>query len=154
METVYLETSFISYLVGNPSQDELNAQRQDLSRRWWHFRRSEFNCVVSTMVWQEIAEGDQNEAEKRKSAIAPYQILHATPAILQLADAIVARGLLPTKAQADAIHIAIGAVYSVDYIVSWNFKHLVNASIQSRIRLLIESMGLRMPIVCTPEALM
>jgi len=154
LETVYLETTFVSYLVATPCRDEVIAQRQDVSRRWWALRRSDFQCVVSSAVWDEIAEGDAAEIEKRKMAIAPYPILMSTPLSLELAESFVSRGLLPRKAQTDALHIAIGAIYSVDYILSWNFRHLVNASIQTRIARMLESRGLRMPRICIPESLM
>ncbi len=80
METVYLETSFVSYLVAEPSRDEITAQRQDVSRRWWELRRTDFQCVVSSAVLDEIAEGDAVEIAKRQLAIAPYPILLSTPA--------------------------------------------------------------------------
>lgn len=71
-----------------------------------------------------------------------------------VAESFLAKGLLPRKAQTDALHIAISAVYSVDSILSWNFRHLVNESIQKRIGLLLESRGLRLPRVCIPESLL
>jgi len=154
LETVYLETSFVSYLVAEPSRDEVTAQRRDASRRWWELRRTDFRCVVSSAVWNEIVQGDAEEIAKRQLAIAPYPILLSTPVSQELAEVFLAKGLLPRKAQTDASHIAIAAVYSVDYILSWNFRHLVNESIQKRIGLLLETRGLRMPRVCIPESLM
>ena len=151
---MYLETTFVSYLVAKPSRDEVIAQRQDASRRWWESRRTDFHCVVSSAVWDEIGEGDADEIGKRKAAIAPYPILLGTQASQDLAELFLTKGLLPRKAEMDASHVAIAALYSVDYILSWNFKHLVNESIQKRIGLLLESRGLRMPRVCVPESLM
>jgi len=47
METVYLETTFISYLVARPSRDLLVAAHQQATEEWWTARRGEFECCIS-----------------------------------------------------------------------------------------------------------
>jgi len=46
------------------------------------------------------------------------------------------------------------AVHGVDYLLTWNCRHLANAQITRRISLVCERFGLRMPVICTPEELM
>ena len=72
----------------------------------------------------------------------------------ELAEAFLGAGPLPAKAKADAVHLAVATVYRVDYLATWNLKHLANAMILLRLRPVAEPRGLRMPIVCTPLQLM
>ena len=62
--------------------------------------------------------------------------------------------LIPPRAVRDAAHIAVAAVHEVDYLLTWNCKHLANAQIMRRIAGVCERLGQRMPIICTPEELM
>jgi hypothetical protein len=71
-----------------------------------------------------------------------------------LAVRFLGEGLLPDKAKADAVHLAIATVYRVDYLVTWNLKHLANAVILSRIRPVAEKQSGHLPVVCTPLQLM
>ena len=61
MEIVYLETSFISLLVANPSRDLVTAANQQSTRDWWRLRRGEFVCVASSEVVREASQGDPQE---------------------------------------------------------------------------------------------
>lgn len=63
-------------------------------------------------------------------------------------------GPLPPKAKADAVHLAFATVYKINYLITWNFKHLANAVIQSRLQPVAEQRGYRLPIICTPLQLM
>lgn len=65
METVYLETSIVSLLVGNPSRDLITAANQQTTRDWWRLRREQFVCVVSSEVVREAGKGDPEQAQKR-----------------------------------------------------------------------------------------
>ena len=58
------------------------------------------------------------------------------------------------QAARDAAHVAVGAVHEIDYLLTWNCKHLANAQIARRIELRCDKHGLQMPAICTPEELM
>ena len=81
-------------------------------------------------------------------------MLRRTAAVDALAEAFLSAGPLPQKAKADAVHLAFASVYKMDYLITWNFKHLANAVIQSRLRPVAEQRGYRLPIICTPLQLM
>jgi hypothetical protein len=68
--------------------------------------------------------------------------------------AIVSANILPARAIRDAAHVALAAVGGIDYLLTWNCKHLANAQIARRIQKICEQSGYRMPIICTPEELM
>lgn len=154
METVYLETSFISYLVARASRDVIVAGHQQTTQEWWANRRNEFSCSVSQVVTDEASMGDTAEAQKRLAIISGLPALEITENAERLAGAIMAAGILPPDAVRDAAHVGVAAVHAVDYLLTWNCKHLANAQISRRIALVCEKLGYRMPIICTPEELM
>jgi hypothetical protein len=154
MESVYLETSFISYLVARASRDVVVAGHQQTTQDWWANRRSEFGCSVSQVVIDEASLGDPTEVQKRLAVINDLPALDVTEEAKALAKAIMAAGMLPPHAFPDAAHVAVSAVHAVDYLLTWNCKHLANAQIARRIEVACERLGYKMPIICTPEELM
>jgi hypothetical protein len=154
VESVYLETTFISYLVARPSGDLLVAAHQKTTQDWWTTRRDQFTCYMSQTVIDEASAGDPTEAQKRLAVLAPLTALDVTPEAGALAQAILASGVLPSSAARDAVHVAVAAIHGVDYLLTWNCKHLANAQIMRKIESVCQARGYRMPIICTPEELM
>ena len=154
METVYLETTFISYLVALPARDLIVAAHQQVTRDWWQQRRQHFRCVVSPVVIDEISLGDESEIKKRLDIVRPLDVLAASTDAEDLTQAIMDGGVLPEKAVRDAAHIAVAAVHGVEYLLTWNCKHLANAQISRRIQVVCDAQGFRMPLICTPEELL
>ena len=154
MEIVYIETSDVSYLVARPPVGTLAHQWHLWTEDWWRLRRPIFECVISPEVLPEAAEGDPEMSRLRLKALSSLTLLRRTPAVDELAEAFLAVGPLPAKAQADAVHLAVATIYKLDYLATWNLKHLANAMILARLRPVAEQRGLRLPVVCTPLQLM
>lgn len=154
MESVYLETTFISYLVARPSRDLIVAGHQQITQEWWANRRDEFECRVSQVVVDEASVGDPAEVQKRLAIIGDLPALDVAADATALAKAIMAAGILPPHVVRDAAHVAVAAVHTVDYLLTWNCRHLANAQIARRIAGVCEKLGHRMPIICTPEELL
>jgi hypothetical protein len=154
MESVYLETTFISYLVARPSRDVIVAGHQQTTQEWWTNRCSEFECSVSQVVIDEASAGDPAEVQKRLAIIGNLPDLEITADAELLTEAIMAAGVLPPHAVRDAAHVAVAAVHAIDYLLAWNCRHLANAQIARRIAMVCEKLGHRMPVICTPEELM
>jgi len=75
--------------------------------------------------------------------------------VQELADKLLSQQVIPTKAREDAFHIISMAItYGVDYLMTWNCKHIANAEIQKSIAKISAQAGYEMPIFCTPETLM
>ena len=70
------------------------------------------------------------------------------------ADILASKGLVPAESAADALHIAIAATNGVDFLLTWNCKHLANAAHRQRIEQFVEEADYGCPIICTPEELM
>jgi hypothetical protein len=154
MESVYLETTFISYLVARPSRDLLVAAHQQITQDWWANRRGEFACSVTQVVIDEASVGDATEVQKRLAIIGGLPTLAITDDANALTKAIMAAGILPPHVVRDAAHVAVAAVHAVDYLLTWNCRHLANAQIARRIAVVCEKLGRKMPIICIPEELM
>ena len=154
METVYLETTFISYLVARPSRDVIVAAHQQATDEWWVTRRGEFECRVSQVVIDEASVGDPTEVQKRLAIISGLSALEITEEAESLTQAILAEGILPPRAVRDGAHVAVAAVHAVDFLLTWNCRHLANAQLARRIASVCQRLGYRIPIICTPEELM
>ena len=130
------------------------AGHQQTTQEWWAGRRSEFECLLSQVVIDEASIGDAAEVQKRLAIIGSLPALDVTEAAESLTRAIMAAGILPPHSFPDAAHVAVSAVHGVDYLLTWNCKHLANAQIARRMRVVCEKQGYTMPIICTPEELM
>lgn len=154
MESVYLESTFISYLVARPSRDVIVAAHQQTTHDWWESRRDAFTCSVSQVVIDEASAGDPDEIRKRLEVIQDLPVLEVTESASSLAQAIIAAGVIPPRAVRDAAHIAVAAVHRIDYLLTWNCRHLANAQIMRKIEEVCDRSSERMPLICTPEELM
>jgi hypothetical protein len=151
---VYIETSVISYLTARPSRDLITAAHQQLTIDWWEDRRADFDLYVSQLVIREASAGDENAASRRLEIIKPMPLLELNEEALALARSLLEDGPLPAKASEDALHIAIAAVHGMDFLLTWNCKHIANAEMRGLIEGVCRSKGYEPPITCTPEELL
>ena len=154
MESVYIETSFVSLLVGKPSRDLITAGNQQVTRDWWRLRRSDFVCVASSEVVREASKGDPNEVSKRLEILRGITLLPVSSEAERLTTALLATRALPSSAQTDAAHLAIAAVGKADYLLTWNCRHLTNVQILERLEAEALRLGWKLPRVCTALQLM
>ena len=151
---VYIETTVLGYLTSKPSRDLLLRAHQAVTRQWWDQYRPEFDLYVSQFVLDEVAKGDTEAAERRTLAARGIPLLPVTDAAIVLADALMGSGHLPERAGTDALHIAVGTVHRVDFLLTWNCRHLANARILAEIGPFARTIGYELLYVCTPEELM
>ena len=154
METVYIETSVISYLRQQTPQHVVSAARQLQTKRWWDEERDKYLLVTSEYTIEEASAGDATLAAERLAHLAPLPILQTEDDVRQLADALVDVAGLPMKARVDAFHIAICVVHEVSYLMTWNCTHIANAKIIKDVSAFLTERGLGMPVICTPDSLL
>lgn len=152
-QTVYIETSIFSYLTSNPSRNLLAAAWQSLTVEWWEKRSNDFDLFVSELVHEEASRGNPLASAKRVGAMAGVPQLQVTAEVVNLAKMLIAPDLLPQKASADALHLAIATVHKIDFLLTWNCRHLDNAEFKSKARRLLLSLGHAIPEICTPQEL-
>lgn len=151
--SVYIETSIISYLTSRVSRNLIGAARQQLTQAWWDTRLN-YDLFISEVVYRECAAGDANAAKKRLDAIEGLALLRVTREAIEISKALVGRGIIPAKAAEDALHISIATIHAIDFLLTWNCKHIANPEIQKRIALYLEEQGLFLPFICTPDELL
>ena len=121
MASVYIETSIIGYLT-------------------------------SQLVIDEAGAGDSDAAAERLALLTGIPLLASSDSQVDLlADALLAAHLLPEKARSDAEHVAIATVHRVDYLLTWNCKHIANAAILPAVYRLMADRGYSPPLIVTPE---
>jgi hypothetical protein len=99
----------------------------------------------------EAAEGDPSLAAERLQTLEGIPLLPLDPAIATIAQELISRLILPPTASIDAIHIALVAFHEIQYLLTWNCKHIANARILPRIHQALIDLGYPIPIICTPE---
>jgi hypothetical protein len=151
---LYVETTIFGYLTARTSRDIVTAGHQKTTKLWWDSRRQAFELFCSELVVEEISTGNQEEAEQRLSQLVGIAILAFSPEALSLAKALLKRKALPAHAENDALHVALAAVNDMEFMLTWNCRHLANASLRSLIERVCKKAGYRCPIICTPEELL
>ena len=154
METVYIETSIVSYLVAAPSRDLLTAANQQVTRDWWQQRRADFACLVSQEVVAEASRGDPEQVRRRLEVLAALPRVAVSADAEELARLFLSTGCLSPKAARDAVHLAVATAIAADYLLTWNCRHLANAQILKRLEREAQRAGRALPRVCTPLELM
>ena len=154
MPSLYLENSVLSYLAARPARDLVTAARQQVTRDWWASRRFRFTLYVSQVVLDEAARGDPTAAARRLAYVADVPLLDVTDAATDLARRLEALAAFPAKADIDALHVAVATVHGMDYLLTWNLRHIANAEQRPLIEEGCRSAGYRAPVICTPDELM
>lgn len=121
---------------------------------WWDNRRKRFDLFVSQLVIQEASAGDKEASKGRLTVLDSIPLLELNEDVSSLARDLIKEKALPRKAVEDALHIAIAITHGVDYILTWNCKHIANAEKQHSITSTCHKKGFEAPIICTPEELM
>jgi hypothetical protein len=151
---VYLDTSIPSYLTARQAREPLLRRHQWITCLWWNAHRSRFEICVSARVMQEASAGDPAMARRRVELISPLPSLDVPDAAQRLAARILREASLPESAKTDAEHVAIAATYQIDFLLTWNCKHLANPKIAPKIVRACQRAGLRSPEICTPEVVL
>jgi hypothetical protein len=106
---------------------------------------------TSEAVLEEAGEGDSLMADARLRLLAGIPLLDINEQVADLADELVQKGLVPATAARDAIHIAAASVHQMQFLLTWNCKHIANPHIREGIRACISRQGIELPVICTPE---
>ena len=154
MQTVYIETSIVSYIASKPSRDLLIAACQQATQTWWVDHRHRYELYTSQLVITEAGRGNPEASEKRLNYLKGIPQLTITSEIRDMAKALIEQDALPEKAEADAIHIAAAAVHHIDLLLTWNCRHIDNPSTKPVVRLVCTEQGYVCPEMCTPIELL
>lgn len=102
----------------------------------------------------EAARGDTAIAAQRLNLLQSLMLVNLTEPAIELANEFLKQSNLPPKASNDALHIALATIYGLDYLLTWNCKHMANAQIQRKLAQISSELGYNLPVICTPYELM
>ena len=154
MKSVYVETTVIGTIASRNHPDPLILARQTISRRWWSSASMSYGLYISDLVVTECSAGDHVAALERMRIIDEINVLTAIDEAESLGQLLLDRYAIPTTEPRDAAHIAIAAAHGVDFLVTWNFKHILNPHTLPLIESIIRDSGFTPPVICTPEQLL
>jgi len=152
--TVYLETTVIGYLAMRGSNLLHVAANQQMTRDWWDNHRGRYDVFVSRFVIGECSRGDPAAARERMACLEGIPLLQVPDDTILLAESLLAALRLPRRAANDATHISIAAVNGIEYLLTWNCRHIANASFRPGIERVCREMRYEPPVICTPQELM
>jgi hypothetical protein len=153
MKSVYIESSVISYITARPSRDVVTSARQTVTLEWWEEYKDLFESFISDLVIEEISSGDLLAAKRRLSVIKKIPVLETTKNATKLAKKLITENVVPESSAEDALHISIAAVQKIDFLLTWNFKHINNAYTRDKIAKVIMQWNYSCPVLCSPEEL-
>jgi predicted nucleic acid-binding protein len=149
---IYIETSVVSYLTARPSQNIITAAQQIITRQWWTTAAA-YDLCTSQLTLDEATNGDAEAASQRLSVLGTLPILTLDEDAKRLGERLVHQLAIPSKALDDAYHVAIAAVNGVDYLATWNCKHIANARTRAQIEAVCRAAGFQPAVIGTPQEL-
>jgi hypothetical protein len=152
--SLYVETTIIGYLASRVSSLLITAANQQITREWWEDHRRDFDLFISRFVVDECAAGDSEGAAERLGTIKGIPYVDVADEVVRLAALLLAKVPLPRKAEVDAYHVALATVHGIQYFLTWNCRHIANASLRPRIESVCRELGDEPPCICTPQELM
>jgi predicted nucleic acid-binding protein len=151
--SVYVETSVVSYLTSRPSRDVVVVARQQVTQTWWNSAQGQCELFTSPLVIEEASVGDAKYAEARLKLVEKLTVLDINDQARQIANRLLEADIVPSNAAADALHIGIAVAHGINFLITWNFRHLANAKIRSRVDAECTALGFRPTLICTCEQL-
>ena len=150
---VYVETTVVSDATALPARDIVQLGRQVVTREWWATAAERFELYSSSVVAKEVRKGDPEAAKRRVEALSGIPELDVSSKELSLAKKLIDGKAVPKEYPDDALHIAIATIQGMDYLVSWNFKHITNGHTIPLVERICREEGYVCPCICTPQML-
>ena len=153
MDKVYLETSFFSACVSK-RQTAKSAGWRASSLEWWERERRFFDVCISTEVTSELGHADFPEGEEALAMLRGIRILETRAEVQPVASLLVDEKVMPGPAiSGDALHVAFAIVHRIDYILTWNIRHLANPNKRVHLGAVCLKLGVPTPQLVTPDML-
>ena len=149
----YLDTSVISALF-----DEKNPERKSLTEAFLKRARILEVCISQITLVEIEQTPDLELRNKMRGAISQFSILrflyNNVESVEWLAKEYVRYGAVPEGYPEDAYHIATAVLSEMDYLLSWNFKHIVRRKTRDIVRMVNTLYNLRQIEIMTPAELL
>ena len=141
---LYLESSVINMYF-----QEKAPYLRDLTRQFWRDVLPHFDVYVSEVVLDEIrATAEANLRKALENLINDFEVLEMTEEVIELADTYLSHRRLP---RGDALHLASASIGEMDFLVTWNLRHIYKRGTQEMIREVNTRLRIPVPTIVTPE---
>lgn len=147
--TVYIETTVPSYYFETRTSQGARAWRSE-TRAWWRQDSSRFHLVTSSVTLFELARAPQPKRLSATRLMVGVELLPEVEQIRELRSAYIESLSMPDEAAGDADHLAFASAYRVDFLLTWNCRHLANANKFRQLGVVNARFGLPLPIIVTP----
>lgn len=145
--TVYLETTVPNYVFNDNYPDE-----QEVAKFVFEaIDRKLIKGFVSVMVEDELKRSPEKLKSKLLSLLGNCGRLKVTAEAISLVERYIKEDAFPKSKPADATHVAVASFYGVDYVFSWNFRHIVRESTISKVTAINTLLGFKTPKIVNPE---
>lgn len=152
MARVYLETSFISACVTTRT-DPASLYRRETSREWWDTQRSRHELFISAEVIAELSDPRYPTSSDALNWVGGLPLLAIDQDVLGLATIFIRERVLPSPIEGDATHVAAACVGNMEFLLSWNVRHLANPNKVRHLQTVCLRAGLVPPQIVTPDLL-
>ena len=150
--SVYIETSVPSAYVSHRT-DASSVHRRESTRDWWHQQLDSYEVWASDNVLAELYRGDWPGQAEAISLVGPLSRLVIDDEVLAVAARYVEEQLVPRDIGGDATHLAVACAHEVDFLLTWNIRHLANPNKKEHLTRINRRLGLLTPDIVTPEML-
>lgn len=148
---VYIETSVFSAYVDDRNL-RVSILQQEETRRWW-IRRDSFDLFSSAVALSELGRGVYGGQAQAIQMCRGLPFLPITRDVVDLAAVYARHMIMPGGESQDSVHLALASIHRMDFLLTWNCRHLANANKIARIRLVNEGLGLVVPVLLIPTML-
>lgn len=146
---LYLDTSVISALF-----DHRNPERQSLTENFFN-ELYNFSIYLSVITLAEVEKTPDNELrEKMEEVMMGHIVLSLTDGVDSLANEYIKFKAVPKKNEEDSFHIALATINEMDYLLSWNFKHLLRQRTREVVNMVNTMNRLRKIEIITPAEIL
>jgi hypothetical protein len=152
MATVYIETSVPSAYVSTRT-DPSSLHRRNATHEWWGSQRRHYDLFTSDAVIIELREGDWPGQAEAIGLVQGIQKLLVDDEITAIAERYIRERLVPEDLFGDAMHLAIACTHELDFLLTWNIRHLANVNKVRHLTVINRRLGLLTPLIVTPEML-
>lgn len=147
--TVYIETTVPSFYHTLRTDPE-SVARMHWTRQWWQEYAEKSSLVTSAAVIEELLQGTGGKNEERISLLDQATVLPISNEVVEIAQVYIDKLVMPRDPQGDALHLAFASYHKADFLLTWNCRHLANASKFHHIRVVNFELGLACPVLTTP----
>jgi len=150
---VYLETSFVSACVTTRTSLR-SVYEREASLFWWHNRDPDQEAFVSDEVLNELSRGGYPTREEALRFVQTIPVLPITQPMVEFAQVLIERKVMPRPVAGDALHLATSVLAAMDYMVTWNVRHLANPNKVLHLNAICVEHGYVLPKIVRPDDLM